>query len=372
MGERLKLLRTIVSVNQLSIYGAVSDLCEECKTCHVRTGRPIMAGQSDPLFVPTSSLMKTPTPSTDDPAKEDLLQKYQEPVERLSQQNRVIFFVLMQGSWQRLTSDSASWQKTLKNSHNLQSQWLVGSTLCQEMKNHLTRKVGFEETPKLGPYWKSQWENYSSIAYSVSKQLSTLLRHGHLPREDDGAIEFWRLKDYLRNLFEHSQHWSNEMWKSTMARGGGNKKTIQYCTDPSGQEINSLSPCSSRSFRTQSHWSFITGHCINSQQFLRVHLSHRMCNQFTYTPSWIQDWYQRIVSRSLSWWKLEKSCTRKYLRPLDLLRRILLNTIGCKNRGQKLLEEVKTPNKPNQKSKTQMLARETCEEWALCQCLLNV
>ena len=36
--------------------------------------------------------MKTPTPSTDDPAQEDLLQKYQERVERLSQQNRVIKF----------------------------------------------------------------------------------------------------------------------------------------------------------------------------------------------------------------------------------------------------------------------------------------
>ena len=49
-------------------------------------------GQSDPLFVPTSSLMKTPTHLTDDPAQEDLLQKYQERVERLSQQNRVIKF----------------------------------------------------------------------------------------------------------------------------------------------------------------------------------------------------------------------------------------------------------------------------------------
>ena len=33
-------------------------------------------------------------------------------------------------------------------------------------------------------------EDYSPIAYPVVKQLSTLLRHGHLPREDDGAIEF--------------------------------------------------------------------------------------------------------------------------------------------------------------------------------------
>ena len=52
----------------------------------------MLAEQSDPLFVPTSSLMKTPAPSTDDLAQEDLLQRYQERVERLSQQNRVIKF----------------------------------------------------------------------------------------------------------------------------------------------------------------------------------------------------------------------------------------------------------------------------------------
>ena len=83
---------TIISFNQLSIYGAVSDLSEEYKSCHVRTGRPVLVEQSDPLFVPTSSLMKTPTPSPDDPAQEDLLQKYQERVDKLSQQNRVIKF----------------------------------------------------------------------------------------------------------------------------------------------------------------------------------------------------------------------------------------------------------------------------------------
>ena len=82
--------RTIVSVNQLSIYGAVSDLCEEYEACHVRTLRPVLAGQSDPLFVPTSLLMKTPTPWTNDPAQEEPLLKYQERAERLSQQCRVI------------------------------------------------------------------------------------------------------------------------------------------------------------------------------------------------------------------------------------------------------------------------------------------
>ena len=44
-------------------------------------------------------------------------------------------------------------------------------------------------------------------------------------------------KNCLRNHFGNSQHWSDEMWKSKMQGGGGNKKRFQYCTDPSGQEI---------------------------------------------------------------------------------------------------------------------------------------
>ena len=48
---------------------------------------------------------------------------------------------------------------------------------------------------------------YSNIAFPVSKRMTTLLRHGPLPRGEDGAIEFWRLKDYLRNEFENSQYW---------------------------------------------------------------------------------------------------------------------------------------------------------------------
>ena len=83
--------RTIISVNQLSIYGAVSDLCEECNTCHDRTGRLVVAGQSNPLFVP--SVMKTRIPLTDDPAQEeDLLQRYRGRIEKLSQQDRLSKF----------------------------------------------------------------------------------------------------------------------------------------------------------------------------------------------------------------------------------------------------------------------------------------
>ena len=104
------------------------------------------------------------------------------------------------------------------------------------------RRIPASSSTKTVPIAERTWtdieqEDYSHIAYPVSKQLSTLLRHGDLPGEDDGTIEFWRLKEYLRNDLVQSQHWSDEMWKSTMAKGGGNKKIFQYCIGPSGQAI---------------------------------------------------------------------------------------------------------------------------------------
>ena len=71
----------------------------------------------------------------------------------------------------------------------------------------------------------------------MAKRINTLLRHGELRREEDGAIEFWRLKDDLRNKFECSQCWSDDVWKSKMEGSVGNKKRFQYCTGPSRQEI---------------------------------------------------------------------------------------------------------------------------------------
>ena len=75
---------------------------------------------------------------------------------------------------------------------------------------------------------------YSLSDYPVSKKLINLLRHGSLPRDNDGAIEFWRIKDYLQDHFVYSQHWSDEKWKKSMARGGGHKKRFKYCADSSG------------------------------------------------------------------------------------------------------------------------------------------
>ena len=82
--------RTIISVNQLSIYGAISDLCEEYNSCQTRTGRPVVPEQSDPLFAPADLLIMTPTPSIEIPVQNNLLQKYKERVEKLPQPDRLI------------------------------------------------------------------------------------------------------------------------------------------------------------------------------------------------------------------------------------------------------------------------------------------
>ena len=72
---------------------------------------------------------------------------------------------------------------------------------------------------------------------SKAKKLVNLLRHGSLLRDNDGAIEFWRLKNYLQDHLCFVISGLMKKWKSTMAKGGGNKKIFQYCIGPSGQEI---------------------------------------------------------------------------------------------------------------------------------------
>ena len=62
-----------------------------------------------------------------------------------------------------------------------------------------------------------------------------VLRHSQqVHREEDGAVQFWRIKENLQKHFLHSAHWSDSKWNACLAGGGGNKKIFQYCTESSG------------------------------------------------------------------------------------------------------------------------------------------
>ena len=65
------IFRIIISVNHLSLYGAVAEICEEYETLHDRTGQ-LVVGQSSSSFV--SSVIKTEVPlDCDDLPHKDLL-----------------------------------------------------------------------------------------------------------------------------------------------------------------------------------------------------------------------------------------------------------------------------------------------------------
>ena len=108
------IFRIIVSANQLSLYGAVANMCEEYESHHDRSGQlDKVIGQ--PIVL---SEIKAEVPlDNDDPASQN--------------------FLLQQI------------KKELKSCH-------VVNILFQEMMDHHNRKDGSKETQKLDPCWKSR------------------------------------------------------------------------------------------------------------------------------------------------------------------------------------------------------------------------
>ena len=321
MRIRLKLLFAQLFLFISSVSKEQSQMCvRNTVLVKTRTGRPVLAGQSDPLFAPANLLMTTPRPSTDDPAQENLLQKYKERVEKLPQPDRLI-----------IICTDAEFLKTVEvgqyfmTKHTDEFLQFAEPVTCREYtlprdEKSTDPKGWFRGNTKIGPVlevttsylqgiygvqiriesvnednshsWVSIFHGLNKLvadlidkdddneqetsetktevfafasrskatakprrpsttcsssrtvlilertridiepgaqfdqAYPVAKRLNTLVRHGDLPREEDGAIEFWRLKDDLRNKFEYSQYWSDDVWKRKMAGGGGNKENI--------------------------------------------------------------------------------------------------------------------------------------------------
>ena len=82
--------RIILSVNQLSVYGAVAALCEEDENHQDGTGQPvILVGQSIVL-----GEIKAEVPAHDEEPKDDqiILQQYIQQVESLSPENKLSKF----------------------------------------------------------------------------------------------------------------------------------------------------------------------------------------------------------------------------------------------------------------------------------------
>ena len=283
--------RTIISVNQLSIRGAVPDVCEEYSACRlsqpdqlikictgagflktVVVGQYFMTKHTDEFLQSTESVTcREYTLLRDEKATNPkgwirgntkigpvlevttsyLQGKYgvEIRIESVNKDNT--------HSWVRISHGLNKLVTNLNNKeqdHNEQEtsemhfeDYALKSNVLafasrSKAKAKPQRRISASSSTKTILIGERTWtdiepQDNSPIDYPVSKKLINF-RHGSLPREDDGAIEFWRVKDDLRNDLVQSQHWSDEKWKSTMAKGGGNKKRFQYCTDSSGEILH--------------------------------------------------------------------------------------------------------------------------------------
>ena len=106
--------RKIISVNQLSLYGLVAEMCEEYETLHDRTVRTVVRGRSSSSFVP--SVIKTEMLlDCDDIVRKDLLlQQCENELKSYHNETNWANFVWMRDFGVLLRMDSISWRKTLE------------------------------------------------------------------------------------------------------------------------------------------------------------------------------------------------------------------------------------------------------------------
>ena len=80
------------------------------------------------------------------------------------------------------------------------------------------------------PIFERRWidiepSKQNLASYDLSMKVINLLRHNQtLQREEDGAIEFYKIKFHLQNHHSQVHLWSDDRWKACLAAGGGSKK----------------------------------------------------------------------------------------------------------------------------------------------------
>ena len=323
--------RIFLSVNQLSVYGTVTAICEEFEDHQDRTEQPvILVGQSIVL-----GEVKAETPVHDEDPRNDQIiwQQYIQQIESLSPENRLSKFCKEAGFMRVVEVGQYFVTKDIGDFRQFQSVacreytfprddkasqpkgWIQGNmrigpvlevtTSFQHFKygieiriksvnqddSHSWVRISYgrvkyvtdsiedntenpadsqeEQIPqtstsvvaarskaKAKPQARELAETTTTIpihqrrwididpskqdldSYDLSKKVINLLRHNQtLHREEDGAIEFCKIKFHLRNHHSQIQNWSDDRWKACLAAGGGSKRRYQYCSDNLGTII---------------------------------------------------------------------------------------------------------------------------------------
>ena len=313
--------RIILSVNQLSVYGAVAAICEEFEDHQDRTGQlVILVGQSIVLGeVKAEALLHDEDPMND----QIIWQQYIQQVEPLSPENRLSKFCKEAGFMRVVevgqyfvTKDSCDFRQfqsvacreyTLpRDNRASQPKWWIQGNMriglvlevttsfqhfkygieiriesvnkdschswvrisdgtvkyvidsIEEENSEIPADPQEEQVPHTSikviaarskakakpqprelagmtatiPIHQRRWIDIEPSkqdldSCDLSKKVINLLRHNQtLQREEDGAIEFCKIKFHLRNHHSQIQVWSDDRWKACLAAGGGSQTKI--------------------------------------------------------------------------------------------------------------------------------------------------
>ena len=295
--------RIILSVNQLSIYGAVTAICDEYEGHPDSTGEPvILVGQSIVL-----GEIKAEVPAHEEEPREDqiVLQQYVQQVESLSPENKLSKFCKEAGFMRVVevgqyfvTRDAGEFQQTVAcrdytlprdDKASQPKGWIRGNTRIglvlevttsfQHFKygievriksvnkdnSHSWVRISYGTVRYVNDYIKYDTKSFADPqeeedvptssgvvavrlkakakpqqrestgtttiplservwidiepskqdleSYNLSKKVINLLRHNQkLHRQEDGAIQFYKIKFHLRDHHLSIQNWSDDRW----------------------------------------------------------------------------------------------------------------------------------------------------------------
>ena len=341
--------RTIISVSQLSIYGAVSDLCDEYIACQARTGKTRVGRTIWPI-VRASKIIDDNTFTFDwSSCTRKFIAKVQgtsgkAPTTR-STGKSLCRCRIPENSWSRKILHDKNTDEFLQFAEPVTCRkytpkgWIRGNTkigpVLEVKTSYLQGKYGVE----IRIDWICEQRPFSLVGQNFSwleqivhrldrqevptttsrkppqrrrkylrLQADTRLKHNredfpllaHLQRLyniEPGAqfdqaypvakktLGDWKMIFGIK--FENSRYWSDDVWTSKMAGGTGNKKRFQFCADPSGEEILYLRALQFHSGRNPIDPSLQDNVLIPNDFFEYIFNTSDV--QSVYTPSQIQD-----------------------------------------------------------------------------------
>ena len=112
------------------------------------------------------------------------------------------------------------------------SQLIVRDFAARSKAKAKPQKRELVDLPSIIPMNERRWIDFepgesSFSAYEISKKVINLLRHSQTAqREDDGAVQYWKIKNYLQNQFPQGPYWSTIVGKHAWQQGKKEKSVL--------------------------------------------------------------------------------------------------------------------------------------------------